>query len=60
MTNKTSEFRYEVVLQEDPDTGDLILPIPADLMRQMNWVEGDELDFNKDDSGHWVISKVVK
>lgn len=60
MTNKTSEFRYEVVLQEDPDTGDLILPIPADLMRQMNWVEGDELDFNKDDKGNWVISKVVK
>ncbi len=59
MTNKTPEFRFEVILQEDPETGDLILPIPSELMSQMGWVEGDNLDFNQDDKGRWVISKAV-
>lgn len=59
MTNKTPEFRFEVILQEDPETGDLILPIPSELMSQMGWVEGDNLDFNQDDKGRWVISKAA-
>lgn len=59
MTNKTPEFQFEVILQEDPETGELILPIPPELMRQMGWVEGDNLDFNQDDKGRWVISKAV-
>lgn len=58
MTNKSPEFNYEVILTEDPETGDLILPIPPELMRQMGWREGDNLDFNQDDQGRWIISKV--
>jgi hypothetical protein len=57
MTNKSPEFQFEVILQEDPETKELILPIPPELMRQMGWVEGDNLDFNQDDKGRWVISK---
>ena len=59
MSNKSTvpEFQFEVILQEDPETGDLILPIPPELMKQMGWVEGDNLDFNQDDKGRWVISK---
>lgn len=58
MSNKTTpEFTYEVLTQEDPETGDLILPIPPELMKQMNWVEGDELSFDQDDQGRWIISK---
>jgi hypothetical protein len=59
MTNKAPEFRFEVILQEDPETGELILPIPPELMSQMGWVEGDNLDFNQDDKGRWVISKAA-
>lgn len=57
MTNKSPEFNYEVILSEDPDTGELILPIPPELMQQMNWTEGDELSFDLDDQGRWIISK---
>lgn len=57
MTNKSPEFQFEVILAEDPDTGDLILPIPPELMSQMGWKEGDNLDFNQDDKGRWIISK---
>jgi hypothetical protein len=51
------EFRFEVITQEDPETGELILPIPTELMNQMGWKEGDELNFDLDDQDRWVISK---
>jgi len=57
MSTKTPEFTYEVITQEDPETGDLILPMPPELLREMGWVEGDELRFDLDDQGRWVISK---
>lgn len=51
------EFNYEVIVQEDPETGDLILPLPPELLREMGWVEGDELKFDLDSQGRWIISK---
>ena len=54
----TPAFTYEVLTQEDPETGDLILPLPPELLAQMGWKEGDTLDWNQDDQGRWVISKV--
>jgi hypothetical protein len=34
---------WTVTVEEDPKTGELILPIPDDLLVQMGWAEGDEL-----------------
>ena len=39
------DIRYEVITQEDPETGDLILPIPPPILEAMGWKEGDNLDF---------------
>ena len=35
--------KYIVRLEEDPKTGELILPIPDELLVQVGWSEGDEL-----------------
>jgi hypothetical protein len=35
--------KYIVSLEEDPKTGELILPIPDELLIEMGWSEGDEL-----------------
>ena len=35
--------KYIVKVEEDPETGELILPIPIELLEEMGWVEGDEL-----------------
>ena len=51
------EFTFEVITQEDPETGDLILPLPPELLREMGWSEGTELDLDVDDQGRWVIRK---
>ncbi len=55
--SNSPEFNYEVIVQEDPETGELILPLPPELLREMGWVEGDELKFDLDSQGRWIISK---
>lgn len=51
---------YQVTAQEDPDTGDMLLPLPMPLLQQMGWKEGDKLDFGIDDKGRYIISLVGK
>jgi hypothetical protein len=41
MTNK-----WTVLTKEDPETGDVILPFPDDMIQQLGWLEGDVLDFD--------------
>ena len=52
--------RYEVITQEDPETGDLILPIPQPILDSLGWVEGDDLEFEVDASGAVFIKKLYK
>ena len=52
--------RYEVIVQEDPDSDDLILPIPQVLLDQLGWKEGDDIEFNLDDDGRWILKRVSK
>jgi len=39
--------KYIVSLEEDPKTGELILPIPDELIVEMGWSEGDELELEE-------------
>ena len=34
---------WTVEVQQDPATGELLLPVPADLLAQMGWAPGTEL-----------------
>lgn len=54
---ENSDTRYEVIVQEDDD-GNLLLPIPQELLDKMGWKEGDTLDFNIDEKGQWIIQKI--
>lgn len=57
MSNKTDNSRYEVITQEDPDTGDLLLPLPKELLTSLGWVEGDEITFGLDEKGRFILQK---
>lgn len=46
---------WTVELEEDRSTGELILPIPADLLAQMGWVEGTELWWDITDDGKVIL-----
>jgi len=52
-----ADIRYEVITQEDPETGDLILPIPEPVLKSMGWKEGDEIDIDIDKEGKLYLKK---
>jgi len=52
--------RYEVITQEDPDTGDLIIPIPIPVLKSLGWKEGDDVEISVDEKGHLFLKKANK
>ena len=52
-----SNVRYEVIAQEDAETGDLIIPIPEPILKQMGWKEGDEVAISIDKNGKIFLQK---
>ena len=53
-------LRYEVITHTDPETGDLILPIPPHVLKQMGWKEGDDSDIGVGEDGRIFLKKVFK
>ena len=49
---------YSVITQED-ENGEILLPVPPVLLEQLGWVEGDEISFDIDDKGRYILSKVT-
>jgi hypothetical protein len=52
--------RWTVTIEEDPVTGDLILPLPQELLDLQGWVEGDALDCKDNGDGSWSLTKIDK
>lgn len=49
---------WSVTLEQDPETGELILPFPEDLINQMGWSEGTTLHWDvKDDNTVFITEK---
>jgi bifunctional DNA-binding transcriptional regulator/antitoxin component of YhaV-PrlF toxin-antitoxin module len=50
---------WTVTVEEaDDGSGDLVLPLPQELLDLQGWKEGDTLEWEKDTDGYWIISKV--
>jgi hypothetical protein len=49
--------RWTVILEEDPNTGDLIMPIPQEVLDLQGWSEGDTLEWIDQDNGSWQLQK---
>ena len=48
---------YIVTLEEDPETGDLVLPLPEKLMEETGWKTGDELLWETKAENVWTLRK---
>ena len=46
METKTKDTRWIVELEEDPNTGELVMPIPLGLLAELGWQIGDTLEWN--------------
>jgi len=56
----TENVRYEVITQEDPESGDLIIPIPIPVLKKMGWKDGDEVSIAVDENGQLYLKKADK
>ena len=54
MANKV----WTVNLEEDPETGDLILPLNDDILEQTGWKTGDSIDWIDNKDGSWTMKKI--
>ena len=49
---------WTVNLEEDPETGDLILPLNDDILEQTGWKTGDNIDWTDNKDGSWTMKKI--
>ena len=56
---KGKKAGWVVQLEEDPVTGDLICPIPDEMLARLGWNEGDTLDWDfNEKTGQIILRKV--
>jgi len=58
---RVSDSSWIITLEEDPETGDLIMTLPTELLEQQGWAIGDTLvwDFNNTDKTATLKKKVL-
>ena len=47
------------VEEADDGSGDLVLPLPQEMLDLQGWKEGDTLEWNDLGDGSWTISKAT-
>ena len=56
-----SKTSWTVTLEEANDgSGDLVMPLPQEMLDLQGWQEGDTLDWKEGDNGSWTLSKIEK
>jgi hypothetical protein len=48
---------WTIKVEEDPATGELILPFPPDLLSSVGWDEGTVLVWEEMNNGSWLLKK---
>jgi len=54
MANKS----WTINLEEDPETGDLILPLNDDILEGTGWKTGDSIDWIDNKDGSWTMKEI--
>ena len=49
---------WTVNLEEDPETGDLILPLNDDILAETGWKTGDSIEWIDNKNGSWTMKKI--
>jgi hypothetical protein len=49
---------WTITVEEDPETGELILPLPTEFLLMKGWVEGDTLEWIDNGDGSWTLQKI--
>lgn len=57
---KLPPVKYLLTVEEDPETGELILPFTPEMLAQVGWKEGDTLSWDDNGDGSFMLSKKDK
>ena len=49
--------RWTITLEEDPETKELVMPFPPDLLAQVGWDFGDTIVWKDEGNGSWSLTK---
>ena len=59
-TTKETSTIGNLVIQKDPETGELFLELPKKTLRKLGWSVDDELEWVENPDGTWQVIKVEK
>jgi bifunctional DNA-binding transcriptional regulator/antitoxin component of YhaV-PrlF toxin-antitoxin module len=48
---------WTITLEDDPETGDLIMPLSDEILESAGWKEGDTLEWIDNENGTWTLRK---
>ena len=48
---------WTVTIEEDPETGELVLPFTQEILDELKWKEGDVLEWVDNKDGSWSLVK---
>jgi hypothetical protein len=48
---------HTITLDEDPETGDLLLPFTDEILQEAGWKEGDTIEWIDNKDGSWSLVK---
>ena len=51
---------WSVQIEQDPETGELLMPFPPDLLSQMGWSEGTDLSWIDNENGTFSLKEKIK
>jgi hypothetical protein len=49
---------WTITLEDDPETGDLIMPLTDEILESAGWKEGDTLEWIDNENGSWTLRKI--
>ena len=49
--------KWTITVEEDPETGELLLPFSDELLEQVGWNIGDTIEWIDNNDGTWTMRK---
>jgi len=59
-TKRETSTLGNLIIQKDPETGELYLELPKKTLKKLGWTEDDELKWIENEDGTWQVIKVEK
>lgn len=53
-----TEYKYEDLFHDDPETGEQILTIPKEILEEKGWDEGTKLKIEVGDMGSLILTEI--